>query len=235
MLNLTSGDASSEMAYRRAEEAELALTTQRASMLEHSSPNRSTAGDINENRRRQIRGRNGSIRAGHALRPMSVGSARYVGSMMTHQASPQRPQISTPSEWTRFSMGQRNPDMSPEFNAYMQQRENDPYVARATQRATVQTIPRNQPVNTLSSPSEQPSPPVAVGSGEGLLRRGGEDPILGQEPTTGNMSADAPPFHPRNTDSAGPPPEAHRLSNSEYLGLHSMSGMGAAAQPRWSQ
>jgi hypothetical protein len=234
LLNLTSGDASAEMTMRRAEEYDLAVATQRASG-EQSSPNRPTPGDSSDSRRRQARGRNGSNRAGHALRPMSVGSARYVGSMMTHQASPHRAQISTPSEWTRFSLGQRTPNMPPELNAYFQQRERDSFnAAMNTQNAPAQTPPSNRPSSTFAASTEQPSPPVAVGSGEGLLRRGSEDPILGQGSTTGNMSADAPPFHPRNGDAGGSgQPLSSPEYSAEYLVLHNMGGMGGAAQPQW--
>jgi hypothetical protein len=264
-----SREANADLLLRRAEEYDLA---HRASS-EHSSSIRSTSGDFSENRRRQTRGRNGSIRAGHALRPMSVGSARFVGSMMTHQ-SPQRAQATPPSEWARISANSRpDSNMSPEHSAYVQ-RERDAFVAAMTRtRPTggetvpqvnpMQTPPGNRPSTLFSSPSEQPSPPVAVGSGESIQNRYSQGSSPGQHDETPNLmndtwgtgplftnsgraasptpqssapirniSADAPPFHPMNSDSNA----GNQLygASGEYLLRPNMSGMGGVAQPRWS-
>lgn len=125
----------------------------------YSPPGRST-GDSPESRRRQARGRIGNSRAAHLLgRPTSVGSAsaRWINPASTHGNAPQR------------THGTNVPPVNPSFG-HTPRRSVTPGLPRqnsGSSGSSSQTPPRNRAPSGLSSspPSEEASPPVAVGSG----------------------------------------------------------------------
>ena len=119
-------------------------------------PNRSSPADSPENRRRQARGRVGSNRATHLLgRPTSLGSARFIIPPANPQTASQR----------GFVLGMSPPNSHHAGNP--PRRSITPGLARQSSNPgySSATPPRNRLSSSLSSSSEEASPPVAVGSG----------------------------------------------------------------------
>jgi len=126
------------------------------------SPPHRAAGDSPESRRRQARGRIGNSRAAaHLLgRPTSVGSASArVPAASTHGNIPQRAHATNiPAAHASFG------------SAPTPRRSVTPGLPRpnsGSSASSAQTPPRNRALSGPSSspPSEEASPPVAVGSG----------------------------------------------------------------------
>ncbi|KAG9236316.1 hypothetical protein BJ875DRAFT_234402 [Amylocarpus encephaloides] len=179
---------------------------------DHALSNRSSPGESNDNRRRPPRGRNGNNRAGHTFRPMSVGSARYLAPPM----APHPPLRAVPdgSPGGPISGNAARPSMMPALRG-----QGSGEATTTTTTTTSQTTPprhRQSPSNSFSSSTEQPSPPVAVGSGENVRPRRSENLIdlmdgfteARGENWTGTLGdsvavpPDSPPSFPVN---AGPP------------------------------
>jgi hypothetical protein len=151
---LTHYRTSASISMQRAQdEYELAMT-RNVDSWGYSPPSRST-GDSPESRRRQARGRIGNSRAAHLLgRPTSVGSAsaRWINPASAHGNLPQR-----------------GTNVPPVNNA--PRRSVTPGLPRqnsgGSSSSSSQTPPRNRGLSGFSSspPTEEASPPVAVGSG----------------------------------------------------------------------
>ena len=153
----------------------------------YPSANRSSPADSPENRRRQARGRVGSNRASHLLgRPTSLGSARFIIPPANPQTVPQR----------GLTLGMSPP--TSHHGGHPPRRSITPGLARQSSNSGHSSItpPRNRLSSSLSSSSEEASPPVAVGSG---LASGGR-PITPPATQQGHVSSMG---HPIN-DSADP-------------------------------
>lgn len=125
------------------------------------SSSRASQTDFSEARRRQpTRGRNGNSRASHqTMRPMSVGSSRFMGLSMNHSSSQPRTQTlsSALTNTTTNSIPRAvaAPGMARQASA-----------SEVLTTSSTHTPPRNRTSSSFSSPAEEPSPPIAMGSGE---------------------------------------------------------------------
>jgi hypothetical protein len=138
-----------------------------------SPPSRMPSGDFSENRRRQPRGRNGNNgRPGHHFfgRPTSVGSARFISpGTNNHPNSSQRAPVLGMSSTTNTANNNQRRSITPGLN-----RANSSSGVPSNPAAQT-TPPRNRISSGLSSSPEQPSPPVAFGSGDVTRDRRAQD------------------------------------------------------------
>ncbi|KAF4635486.1 hypothetical protein G7Y89_g2612 [Cudoniella acicularis] len=153
------GRSASATPQRSQDEYEYAMS-RAADSWGHSPPSRASAADFSDFRRRQQgRGRVGGGRATHLGRPTSVGSARFVNPITNHQNASQRAQVLSMASGSQQGLG------------HPQRRSITPSLPRqvsggAPGSSTAQTPPQTRLPSNTSSPGEEPSPLVAVGSNE---------------------------------------------------------------------
>lgn len=124
------------------------------------SSNRASQADFAENRRRQQpRGRNGNSRPSHNSRPMSVGSPRFMGLSMNHPSN--QPRTQTLSSALTNTATNSNPRAAAAPGMARQASASEVLTT-----STTHTPPRNRPASSFSPSAEEPSPPIAMGSGE---------------------------------------------------------------------
>ncbi|CAG8974419.1 hypothetical protein HYALB_00004115 [Hymenoscyphus albidus] len=228
---------------RPAEEPDFAMN--RAYQAYESATNRASQADFAETRRRQqSRGRNGNSRAPHTLRPMSVGSSRFLTLSMNHPNSQQRNQTQGHSSSATIP-ATSNPQRA--SAALVMARQTSASEVLATSTAT--TPPRNRPSSSFSSPTEEPSPPIAMGSGESTRSHRTRD-MSGRDSLgmvddgwiMGNLATGEPRSSSPGTSSS--PPRTFTAANftfqqpqfGEYNnGLSRSDSSTSTSQARWSQ
>lgn len=206
-----------------------------------SPSNRASQADFSETRRRQqSRGRMGNTRSHNTLRPMSVGSSRFMGLSMNHPSNPQRTQTQALSSASTNTATNNTPRAAAAPGMTRQASASEVLTT-----STTHTPPRNRPSSSFLSPAEEPSPPIAMGSGESTrprVRRDSFGIISDVRWNPGNPSTAEPQTSSPGTSTS--PPLGFAAASFPFqqpqfrdynTGASHLEPFNSGSHPRWSQ